>query len=57
MRVVALPTPHDRRAFDYFCPVCGVELAEFSYETVETAYSCPGCGTRQRASKIPARPR
>ncbi|HEY3265225.1 MAG TPA: hypothetical protein VGK12_08715 [Actinomycetota bacterium] len=57
MKVVTLPTLHDERPFDYYCPVCGLELVESNYESLEAGYSCPGCGTQQRASRVPARRR
>jgi predicted RNA-binding Zn-ribbon protein involved in translation (DUF1610 family) len=57
MRVVTLPTLHDERSFDFYCPVCGVELVESNYESIDAEYSCPTCGTTQRASRVPARHR
>ncbi len=57
MRAVSMPRLHNERPFDYFCPICGAELAESNYETVDAAYSCPACSTKQRASRTKARPR
>jgi rubredoxin len=57
MRTVTLPVSHERRSFDYYCPVCGAELAETNYETFDEQYSCPVCATHQRASRAPARRR
>jgi rubredoxin len=56
MRAVSLPTLHDERPFEYYCPICGADLAESNYETFDADYSCPVCGTQQRASRVPARP-
>jgi rubredoxin len=56
MRAVSLPTLHDERPFEYYCPICGAGLAESNYETFDADYSCPVCGTQQRASRVPARP-
>ena len=57
MKALSLPIPHDEQSFDYYCPICGVELAESNYEAFDAEYSCPGCGTQQRASRAKARPR
>jgi DNA-directed RNA polymerase subunit RPC12/RpoP len=57
MKVVTLPRLHDERPFDYYCSRCGLELAESNYESIDAVYTCPGCGTRERASRIPARRR
>jgi CRISPR/Cas system-associated protein Cas10 (large subunit of type III CRISPR-Cas system) len=54
MRTVSVP-PHDERSFDYYCPICGIELAETDHERLDAEYFCPVCATQQRASRIPAR--
>jgi hypothetical protein len=36
---------HDE--LEYFCPVCGVELALSNFLTPEADYYCPFCATRQ----------
>ncbi|HEY7754835.1 MAG TPA: hypothetical protein VID69_01255 [Actinomycetota bacterium] len=32
---------------EYFCPVCGEELARSNFLTPERDYYCPYCATRQ----------
>jgi DNA-directed RNA polymerase subunit RPC12/RpoP len=36
----------------YFCPMCGIELALFSFETPERDYYCPSCATRTTPSAV-----
>jgi hypothetical protein len=40
--------------FDYYCPICGIELAKSNYETLASDYFCPYCSTQQRPSRVPA---
>jgi rubredoxin len=51
--VPALPV----HLFHYYCPICGIELAESDFETFDRDYYCPSCGTQQRASRaaVPSR--
>jgi uncharacterized Zn finger protein (UPF0148 family) len=53
MRAVTIPTL--REAFDYYCPICGVDLSEVEYNTFDAEYFCPVCSSQQRASRAPAR--
>jgi rubredoxin len=32
---------------EYFCPVCGIGLAQSDFEKPEKDYYCPYCSTRQ----------
>jgi rubredoxin len=57
MRAVSLPVLRNEAAFDYYCPICGVDLAESNFEAFDAEYYCPVCGTQQRASRVPARSR
>jgi uncharacterized Zn finger protein (UPF0148 family) len=57
MRTLTIPAPPSERMFDYYCPICGVELAESNYETFDAEYFCPVCSTQQRPSRVPARAR
>jgi len=41
--------------FDYYCPICGIELMRSNYETFDKNYFCPYCSTQQRPSRAPAR--
>jgi rubredoxin len=54
MRAVTIPRPHDGMPFEYYCPICGVDLAESNYETFDADYFCPVCATQQRPSRVPA---
>jgi hypothetical protein len=53
MTNVTIVSPEDRLSIDdddvdeYFCPVCGAELALANYLTPERDYYCPYCATRQ----------
>ena len=55
MRQIDVPTVTVEGPFDYYCPMCGIELSRYNYETPEKDHACPFCGTRQRASRAPAR--
>jgi rubrerythrin len=55
MRQIDVPTRTVEGPFEYFCPICGIELVRSNYETPEKDYSCPFCSTQQRASRVPAR--
>jgi DNA-directed RNA polymerase subunit RPC12/RpoP len=37
---------------EYFCPVCGEELALSNYLTAERDYYCPFCATRQTPAVV-----
>lgn len=37
---------------EFFCPVCGIELARANFDTPATHYYCPYCGTRQSPSMV-----
>ena len=44
-------------AWQYECPVCGVELARSNFETPQLDYYCPVCTTRQLPRRwSPAQP-
>jgi len=34
-------------AGDYFCPVCGIALAQSDFDALERGYYCPHCSTQQ----------
>ena len=53
MRQIELPTRPTEDPFEYYCPICGMDLDRFNYETVEKDYFCPYCSTQQRASRVP----
>lgn len=55
MRQVSVPRHAEGRPFDYYCPICGIDLAKSNYESFDRDYYCPYCGTQQRASRMPAR--
>ena len=55
MRQIDVRTVTVEGPFDYYCPMCGIELSRYNYETPEKDHACPFCGTRQRASRAPAR--
>jgi DNA-directed RNA polymerase subunit RPC12/RpoP len=38
--------------FEYFCPVCGVELGRSNFDTPERDYYCPHCSTRSTPSAV-----
>lgn len=38
--------------FEYFCPVCGVELRRSNFDTPERDYYCPYCSTRSTPSAV-----
>lgn len=38
--------------FEYFCPVCGVELGRSNFDTPERDYYCPYCSTRSTPSAV-----
>ena len=57
MKQIDVPTRTDDGPFDYYCPICGIELSKSNYETSEKDYYCPYCSTQQRASRVPARSR
>jgi rubredoxin len=54
MRQIEVPTVAVDGPFDYYCPICGIELAKSNYETFDKYYFCPYCSTQQRASRVPA---
>mgnify|MGYP006208896785 CR=1 FL=1 len=37
---------------EYFCPVCGEELALSNFLTAERDYYCPFCATRQTPAVV-----
>ena len=53
MRQIELPTRPTEDPFEYYCPICGMDLDRFNYETFEKDYFCPYCSTQQRASRVP----
>jgi DNA-directed RNA polymerase subunit RPC12/RpoP len=57
MRQIDVPTRTVDDPFDYYCPICGIELARSNYEIFDKYYSCPYCSTQQRPSRVPARGR
>lgn len=57
MRQIDVSTQMIEDPFEYFCPICGMELARSNYETFDKEYYCPFCSTQQRASRVPARQR
>jgi DNA-directed RNA polymerase subunit RPC12/RpoP len=46
-----VPTRHSKRD-EYFCPVCGIDLAPTDFDTPERDYYCPFCSTRQRPAVV-----
>lgn len=42
------------RAWEYWCPVCGVELAQSNFDTPENDYYCPVCTSRQLPRRFAA---
>ncbi len=44
------PLTPEGEADEYFCPVCGIELAQSDFDTPERDYFCPFCSTRQTPS-------
>jgi rubredoxin len=57
MKQIDVPAPAIESPFDYYCPICGIELAKSNFETLDRDYFCPYCSTQQRASRVPARSR
>lgn len=55
MRQMTVPGRRVERAFDYYCPICGIELSVANYETPSADYYCPYCSTEQVPSRAPAR--
>lgn len=55
MRQIAVPTQTIEGPFEYYCPICGIELAKSNYETFDKDYFCPYCSTQERASRVPVR--
>lgn len=55
MRQIDVGTLTIEDPFEYYCPICGIELSSSNYEIPEKDYYCPYCSTRQRASRAPAR--
>jgi hypothetical protein len=47
----SIPNRHTERD-EYFCPVCGIELARTDFDTPERDYYCPFCSTRQRPAIV-----
>jgi len=41
------PVQLEAEAVAYFCPVCGIELAQSDFDKPEIDYYCPFCSTRQ----------
>lgn len=54
MRQIVVPKPSIEEPFEYYCPICGIELVESNYETFDRDYFCPYCSTQQRPSRVPA---
>jgi predicted RNA-binding Zn-ribbon protein involved in translation (DUF1610 family) len=52
MREVPVPTHPVEEAFRYYCPVCGIELTAWNYQTPDADYYCPYCGTQQRPTRV-----
>jgi predicted RNA-binding Zn-ribbon protein involved in translation (DUF1610 family) len=52
MREVPVPTQPAEEAFRYYCPVCGIELTVWNYQTPDADYYCPYCGTQQRPTRV-----
>jgi predicted RNA-binding Zn-ribbon protein involved in translation (DUF1610 family) len=57
MRALTIPAPPSDRGFDFYCPICGVQLTGSNYDSFDAEYFCPVCSTRQRPSRAPARSR
>jgi hypothetical protein len=55
MRQIDVPTRTIEGPFDYYCPICGIQLVESNYESFDRDYFCPYCSTQQRPSRVPAR--
>jgi hypothetical protein len=54
MRQIEVPKQTVDGPFEYYCPICGIELVESNYETFDNDYFCPYCSTQQRASRVPS---
>jgi len=57
MALLTRISPQDRSPIqdevdDYFCPVCGEELALSNFLTAERDYYCPFCATRQTPAVV-----
>jgi DNA-directed RNA polymerase subunit RPC12/RpoP len=52
MRQIDVPMSPAEQAFQYFCPICGIELSVSNYETPGSDYFCPYCSTDQRPSRV-----
>jgi DNA-directed RNA polymerase subunit RPC12/RpoP len=52
MRQVRVPMLPAEEAFQYYCPICGIELSVSNYETPGGDYFCPYCSTEERASRV-----
>lgn len=37
----------------YFCPICGIELAQSDFDKPEVDYYCPFCSTRRTPQPDP----
>ena len=57
MREIDVATRTIDDSFEYYCPICGIELTESNYEASDEDYFCPYCSTRHRASRVAARVR
>ncbi|HSJ51064.1 MAG TPA: hypothetical protein VLA90_07250 [Actinomycetota bacterium] len=57
MKQINVAAPTTEGSFDYYCPICGIELALVNYETFDKDYFCPYCTTQERPSRVPARSR
>jgi DNA-directed RNA polymerase subunit RPC12/RpoP len=57
MRPINVSTRTIDDAFEYYCPICGIELSRSNYEASDEDYFCPYCSTRRHASRVTARPR
>jgi rubredoxin len=55
MRQIDVRTRTIEGPFDYYCPICGIQLAKSNYESFDRDYFCPYCSTQQRPSRAPAR--
>ena len=55
-RVLAMPREDSYElavtSDEYFCPVCGIGLAQSDFEKPEKDYYCPYCSTRQTPSPL-----
>ncbi len=50
--ICSLPTHLAPKAYRYYCPICGIELAVSNYDTPDGDYYCPYCSTPQGPSRV-----